>query len=55
MLPEDSEALRVFTVKTALIIFHESVVSKFPEETCAQRKSNQIKKYAQKASESCYI
>ena len=41
MLPEDSEALWVFTVKTTLIIFHKSVVSKFSEETCAQR--NQIK------------
>ena len=53
MLPEGSEALRVFTVKIAHISFHESIVSKFPEETCTQRKSNQINKYAQKASESC--
>ena len=34
--------LRGFRDKIANIIFHDSIVLKFPEETWAQRKPNQI-------------
>ena len=41
----DSEVLR-----SKQQIFHNSIVSQFPEETRIQRKSNQIEKNNQKAS-----